>query len=238
MDILIFKWRDELIKVNLNDIVYFLADGNYSKMVLVSQKEQLLTLNLSKVQLALQEQLGKQSNLFERVGRDLIIRKTNLFSIHTLKQKLILVVPGSEKFFELHVSKEALKKLKESQEFKTNENSCEAQLRELQTRKIFPLKNGLNRFGRKSNNAESENPIDNGDNLISRLHFSVEVVFDIDTISTNYFLIDSGSANGTFLNNEHIKKDIPTLLHFGSKIIAGKTEFIFEQTDTDRTEIA
>lgn len=238
MDILIFKWRDELIKVNLNDIVYFHADGNYSKMVLVSQKEQLLTMNLSKVLLTLEEQLGKQFVLFERVGRDLIIRKSYLFSIQTLKKRLILAVPGSEKFFELHVSKDALKKLKESQEFILDEMSHEAQLRDLQTRKIYPLKIGLNKFGRKSDKAGSEYPIDNGDNQISRQHFSVKVVFDIDTKSYKYFLVDSGSANGTSLNNEFIQKDIPILMHFGSKIRAGKTEFILEQIDKDRTEIA
>jgi hypothetical protein len=207
-------------------------------MVLASQKEQLLTMNLLKVQLTLEEQLGKQSKLFERIGRDLIIRRSYLFSIQTLKKRLILAVPGSEKFFELHVSKDALKKLKESQEFIFHEVSHAAQLRDLQTRKIYPLKIGLNRFGRKSNNGESEYPIDNGDNQISRQHFSVEVVFDLGSKSNKYFLIDSGSVNGTSLNNGFIQKDIPTLMYFGSKIRAGKTEFLLEQTDTDRTEIA
>jgi hypothetical protein len=195
-------------------------------------------MNLSNVQLTLEKQLGKQSNLFERIGRDLIIRKSYLFSIQTLKKKLVLVVPGSEKFFELHVSKDALKKLKVSQGVKQDEISCEAQLRDLQTRKIYPLKIGLNRFGRKSNNGESEYPIDNGDNQISRQHFSVEVIYDTDTKSYKYFLIDSGSANGTFLNKERLYKDTSTLLYFGCKIKAGKTEFILEQTDTVRTEIA
>jgi len=51
MNNLIFKWRDELIQVNIDDIVYFQADGNYSIMMLTSRKEQLLTINLSKVQL-------------------------------------------------------------------------------------------------------------------------------------------------------------------------------------------
>ncbi|MDP4107418.1 MAG: LytTR family DNA-binding domain-containing protein [Bacillota bacterium] len=104
--------------MNSDDIVYFQADGNYSIMLLASRKEQLLTMNLSKVQLTLEEQLGSQSALFERVGREFIIRKAFIFSIQTLKQKLILAVPNSEKFFELQVSKEALKKLKVGQEIK------------------------------------------------------------------------------------------------------------------------
>jgi hypothetical protein len=238
MDILIFSRRDELIKVNPNEIVYFQADGNYSNMILVSGKEQLLTMNLSKVQLTLEEQLGKQSNLYERIGRDLIIRKSYLFSIQTLKKRLILAVPGSEKIFELHVSKDALMKLKEKQEVETHENNADAQLRDLLTRKIYPLKIGLNRFGRQSNTSESEFPIDNGDNQISRQHFIIEVSLEEKTSTYKYFLVDSESANGTFLNNERVVKDTSTLLHFGCKIKAGKTEFILEQTDLDRTEIA
>jgi hypothetical protein len=238
MEILIFNRRDELIKVNLNDIVYFQADGNYSNMVMASQKEQLLTINLSKIQVTLVEQLGHQSALFERVGRDLIIRRAYLFSIQTLRQKLILLIPNSGKLFELHVSKEALKKLKENQEVEPYENVGEAQLRDLLTRKIYPLKFGLNRFGRKSNTSESEFQIDNGDNQISRQHFTIEVSLEEKTSTYKYFLVDSGSANGTFLNNERIVKDTSTLLHFGCTIKAGKTEFILEQTDLDRTEIA
>ena len=66
MDILIFKWRDELIKVNPDELVYFQADGNYSVMMLASRKEQLLSMNLSKVQLILEEQLCSQIILIDR----------------------------------------------------------------------------------------------------------------------------------------------------------------------------
>lgn len=236
MNNLIFKWRDELIIINPGDIVYFQADGNYSFMMLASGKKQLLSNNLSKVQLILEEQLKFQSALFERVGRDLIIRKAYLFSIHILNQKLNLLIPNGEKVFELHVSKDALKKLKLSQEVKPIDISSEVQLRDIQTSKIYPLVLGENRFGRKS--TESNYLIDNGDNQISRQHFSVEVVYNIKTKCYKYFLIDSGSTNGTFLNSEQIQKDIPTLLHLGSKIRAGKTEFLLEQINTDRTEKA
>jgi hypothetical protein len=237
MDTMIFKWRDELIQVNPDDIVYFQADGNYSVMILASLKEQLLSMNLSKVQLILDEQLGGLSSLFERVGRDLIIRKAYLFSIQTLRKKLILAVPNSDKFFELQVSKDSLKKLKENQEVKPTAISSQAQLRDLQTRKIYPLNRGQNRFGRKSNSTECEYPIDNGDNQISRLHFTVEVQWNNETNIQEYYLIDSQSANGTYLDDILLTKGISTFLNFGSKIKVGKTEFIFENTDIDRTEI-
>ncbi len=236
MNNLIFKWRDELIQVNIDDIVYFQADGNYSIMMLTSRKEQLLTINLSKVQLILEEQLGSKSSQFERVGRDLIIQKACLFLIQTLKQKLILLIPNSEKSFELHVSKEALKKLKENQHVKRNVILKDVQLRDIQTRIIYPLVIGQNRFGRKSNTSECELQIDNGDSKISRLHFSIVAHFDISE-GHRYYLSDLNSSNGTFLNKERIITESPIPIHIGAKIRAGKTEFIFEKTDLDRTEI-
>ena len=236
MNILIFKWRDELIQVNPDELVYFQADGNYSVMMLASRKEQLLSMNLSKVQLILDEQLALQSDKFERVGRDLIIRKAFIYSIQTLRKKLILYVPNSDKFFELEVSKEALKKLKETQEGTPIRILNEVQLRDLQTRKIYPLHLGHNPFGRKTNTIECEHPIDNGDSKISRLHFSIEAHFDINE-GHRYYLSDLNSSNGTFLNKERIVTELPIPIHIGAKIRVGKTEFIFEKIDLDRTEI-
>ena len=88
MNNLLFKTHDEIIQINPEDIVYFQADGNYSLMVLTSRKVQLLTINLSRVHLTLDKQLGSQSELFERVGRDLIIRKTFIYLIQTLRKKI------------------------------------------------------------------------------------------------------------------------------------------------------
>jgi len=237
MNNLIFKWRDELIKVNPEDIVYFQADGNYSNMMLTSRKEQLLTMNLSKVQLTLDEQLGSQTSMFERVGRDLIIRKAFIYSIQTLRKKLILSVPNSDKFFELEVSKEALKKLKETQEEKPKRILNEVQLRELQTRKIYPLHIGHNRFGRKTNSIECEHPIDNGDSKISRLHFNVELIQETSEGKYNFRLDDLDSANGTFLSEERVSSENPKPINIGAKIKAGKTEFVLEYADLDKTEI-
>jgi hypothetical protein len=237
MNNLIFKSRDELIQINPEDIVYFQADGNYSKMMLTSRKVQLLTMNLSKVQLKLDEQLGLQSDMFERVGRDLIIRKAFIYSIQTLRKKLILSVPNSDKFFELEVSKEALKKLKETQEGTPIKILNEVQLRDLQTRKIYQLHLGHNRFGRKTNSIECEHPIDNGDSKISRLHFDIEVSCQISERKYEFKLYDLNSANGTFLSLERISPETPQPINIGVKIKAGNTDFQLEFADLDKTEI-
>lgn len=237
MNNLIFAWRDEFIKVNPEDIVCFKADGNYSVMVLASRKEQLLTMNLSKVQLTLDEQLGSQTVIFERVGRDLIIRKAFIYSIQTLRKKLILSIPNSEKFFELEVSKEALKKLKEAQQENPKRVLNQIQLRDLQTRKIYPLHIGHNRFGRKTNSNECEHPIDNGDSKISRLHFDIEVSLQISEEKYEFKLYDLNSANGTFLSEELITPENPKPINIVAKIKAGNTEFLLEYADLDKTEI-
>lgn len=237
MNNIIFKWRDELIQIHPTEIVYFQADGNYSIMVLTSRKEQLLTMNLSKVQLTLDEQMGSQSALFERVGRDLIIQKALVFSIQVLRKKLVLTVPNSDKHFELSVSKEALKALKETQQILPIKVQIEAQLRELQTRKIYPLMLGQNRLGRKSNTSECELAIDNGDSKISRQQCNIVVSLDIQTGNYAYILTDLNSANGTYLNNERIPAQTDKTLLLGAVIRVGNTEFMLEKVDLDKTEM-
>lgn len=236
MNTIVFKWRDEFIRVNPMDIVYFRADGNYSTMTLASRKVQLLTMNLSKVMVTLETQLTVQSELFERVGRDLIIRKECVFSIQILKKQLILTVPGSDIYFELNASKEALKKLKENQ-IKKYSNINNLQIRELQTRKAYPLIVGNNLFGRQSKSSVCKNQIDNGDNLMSRKHFNLIVYFDTVKSVYELFITDTNSANGIFLNNKQVTANQSQQLYLGDIIRAGKTEFVTEYLDVEKTEI-
>lgn len=237
MSTIVFKWRDEYIRVNPEDIVYFRADGNYSIMTLTSRKERLLSMNLSGVFEILESQLGVHVDMFERVGRSLIIRKKCIFGIHVLKKQLILAVSGSNLYFELQVSKEALKKLKENQEdrFKVD---CNLQLRELQTRKSYPLFSGNNLFGRQSKQSNCKNQIDNGDNQISRSHFCIIVHFETEIEDYSLSVMDLNSANGTFVNNQSISAKQPLQIHIGDIIRAGRTDFILGINDTDKTEIS
>ena len=237
MKTLIFNWRDELIRLKPEDIVYFQADGNYSNMMLISKKQRMLTMNLSKVMSKLEEHLGLQSNVFERVGRDLIIRKACLFSIQTLKKQLILKVPNSDVFFELQVSKDALKKLKDNQTIDYNIRFNNLQLRDLQTRNIYPLKIGNNRFGRKSVHSECEQAIDNGDIQISRLHFNIIVYQQNPSGKSDIYILDLQSANGTYANNLRVSVESPIRIDVSALIKAGKTTFVLENADSDCTEI-
>lgn len=235
MNTLIFNWRDELIRIKPDDIVYFEADGNYTNMMLASKKQQLLSMNLSKVMSKLVEVLGSQSDIFERVGRDLIIRKPCLYSIHLIKKQLILTVPGTHLFFELQVSKDALKKLKENQQIKQFKLVCEIQLRDLQTLNTYVLKTGLNHFGRKSSALNCEHLIDNGDNQMSRRHFCIRISTENMGEKYNYDIIDLGSSNGTYLNDKLISMNEFEAIEVGAKIRAGKTVFRVELVDLDKT---
>lgn len=239
MRTLFFNQRDELLKIKHDDIVYFQADGNYSKVVLTSSKELLLTMNLSHVQIILYESVGLQSDLFIRVGRSLIIHKACLFSIQILKSKLVLKVPERDCYYELRVSKEALKKLKEYVQNKQNQTIItNIQLRDLQTGKKFPLKNGSNCFGRKSLKSVCDYQIDNDDHQISRLHFNILINIQPNKANFSLYLNDLGSLNGTFLNEIRVAEEEFIQMEAGSKIRAGKSEFVLELNDSEKTEIS
>jgi len=237
MNILIFIWRDELIRVNPENIVFFQADGNYSTMTLTNKKKQLITMNLSKVQQTLDEQLGALACQFERVGRDIIFRKQFFYSIHNLKRKLVLSIPNSGEYLEIGVSKEALKKLRNSFQENLNVTVKEIHLRDVQTRTVYPLKSGNNIFGRKSNRIVSDFPIDNDDLSISRKHFNLIVIDNLKENMYDIFLQDMNSANGTLYNKKNVPATNPIQIYIGAVIRAGQTEFRLEYSGLDETTL-
>ena len=103
--------RDELLRIDINKIVYFEADGNYTNIVLVNQLKGVVCMNLTRMQEVLSERLREQASIFARVGKKYIINHTYVYQINVLRQKLVL--SDGERFaFSLDISKEALKKLK------------------------------------------------------------------------------------------------------------------------------
>ena len=75
--------------------------------------------------------------------------------------------------------------------------------------------------------------IDNGDSQMSRLHFNIR----IHRQNCDCTIVDLGSANGTFLNGTVLSPNEPKSIKAGAIIKAGKTEFIIELVDSDKTEI-
>jgi len=104
--------RDELLRIDINKIVFFEADGNYTNIILVNQLKGVVCMNLARMQQVLSEKLKEQASIFARVGKKYIINLSYVYQINVLRQRLVLS-DGEHFTFSLEVSKEALKHLKD-----------------------------------------------------------------------------------------------------------------------------
>lgn len=100
--------------------------------------------------------------------------------------------------------------------------------REINSPDTIQLRQGLNRFGRKATNSICEHQFSNNDTFISRKHFEVNVVFNKVTLVYDHRIQDLGSTNGTRINGQKLSKGDIVLLQAGDRVLAGKTELIFE----------
>ena len=109
---LYFNSRDKLIRLDIQRIVYFEGDGNYTYIVTANRQKICLTINLSHTEEALASQLGESAKQFMRIGKRFIVNMNNIYQVDIQKQTLML--SDCEHFlFQMPVSKEALKTVKE-----------------------------------------------------------------------------------------------------------------------------
>ena len=101
-------------------------------------------------------------------------------------------------------------------------------LKEVKLLNIFQLQQGMNLFGRKAANSICEHQFSNNDAFISRKHFEVNVIFNKVTLVYDHRFQDHGSRNGTKINGLKLAKGDIVLLKAGDRVLAGKTEMIFE----------
>jgi DNA-binding LytR/AlgR family response regulator len=80
---------------------------------LCDKTECVFSINLSHVQQLIEEQLGYESAIFIRIGKQLIVNRSYIFKINPAKQQLIMLNNEQKQAFVLQASKEALKKLKD-----------------------------------------------------------------------------------------------------------------------------
>ncbi|MBQ4278165.1 MAG: LytTR family transcriptional regulator DNA-binding domain-containing protein [Bacteroidaceae bacterium] len=103
--------RDELLRLDISQIVYFQADGNYTNIILANKLKCVVCMNLSQMQNMLSAQLKEKASNFARIGKSYIINMNYICAIQILKQSLIL--SDQRTFaFSLAISKEALKTLR------------------------------------------------------------------------------------------------------------------------------
>ena len=107
-----FNSRDKLIRIDIQKIVYFEGDGNYTYIVTANKQKVCLTINLAHTEDALASQLGDNAKQFMRIGKRFIVNMKYIYQVDIQKQ--VLMLSDCEHFlFQLPVSKEALKAVKD-----------------------------------------------------------------------------------------------------------------------------
>ena len=110
--LILFNSRDSLLRMDADKIVYFEADGNYTRVVSINQLKATLGCNLSQTEHALTTQLAEEARNFMRIGKRFIVNLEYVYNINIAKQCLIL--SDMKHFaFQLPISREALKRMKE-----------------------------------------------------------------------------------------------------------------------------
>ena len=103
--------RDEFLRIDISNIAYFEADGNYTNIVSVNRLKGVVCTNLAQMQKYLSDKLREDASIFARVGKKYIINLRYVYSINTLRQQVILS-DGASFSYQLTIGKEALKELK------------------------------------------------------------------------------------------------------------------------------
>ena len=118
-DYLYINTRDELLRFDCSKIVYMEGDGNYTNIVLVNKIKASVCLNLSDMQRLISESLKERASIFARVGKRFIVNLNFVYQINVLRQ-VLTVTDGVHFAFQLGISKEALRKLKDIMVYHAN----------------------------------------------------------------------------------------------------------------------
>lgn len=111
-DYLYINTRDELLRLDCSKIVYMEGDGNYTYIVLASKLKTAVCMNLSEMQHLISQTLKQRAAIFLRIGKRHIVNTRYIYRINPLQQ-ILTVTDGNSFSFQLHISKEALRQLKE-----------------------------------------------------------------------------------------------------------------------------
>lgn len=109
---LIFNSRDEMLRIDVSRIVYFEADGNYTYIVTCNKLKSAVCMNLGQMEDVLAQRLKEKKSIFARIGKKFIVNLGYVYKINPLKKQLVLT-DFTNFVYQLDVSKEALKTLKE-----------------------------------------------------------------------------------------------------------------------------
>lgn len=110
---IIFNTRDELIKVDIDKMIYAMAEDNYVHLFFRNGQSVMVTTTLQSLEQLILSVIAKnKKGVYTRIGRKYIVNNSYIMQINTLKQQLVLSDMDLIKPITLNVSKEALKVLK------------------------------------------------------------------------------------------------------------------------------
>ena len=104
--------RDELVRLDCSKIVYVEGEGNYTSIVLVNKQKVAVCMNLGRMQQFISESLRERASIFARIGKRFIVNLNFIYKVQPLRQSLV-VTGGIHFTFQLGISKDALKQLKD-----------------------------------------------------------------------------------------------------------------------------
>lgn len=113
--------RDELLRIDISKIVYIESDGNYTNIILANKMKGVVGMNLARMQQVLAESLKEHARMFVRIGKKHIINHNYVYQINLVGHRLILS-DGENFAYQLDISKDALKKLKDMYVSKDNDS--------------------------------------------------------------------------------------------------------------------
>ena len=104
--------RDYFYRLDINKIVLFEAQGNYTGFILSNKQKGVVGVNLSRMSAILSQSLGDKASQFARVGRNFIINLTLVYEIDIVKQRIVMS-DGATFAFQLSTSKDAVRQLRD-----------------------------------------------------------------------------------------------------------------------------
>lgn len=105
--------RDELLMVNLQDVVYFQANGNYTEYVYLQGEKHLVAFGITRMADAIKLCWPDgEPSPFARLGRSLIVNTRFLLEISLIRQRIVLGDSQGHSY-QIKLSRPLLKKFKD-----------------------------------------------------------------------------------------------------------------------------
>lgn len=119
---ILFNTRDELIKVDIDKMVYAMAEDNYVHLFFRNGQSVMVKMTLQALEQLIVSVIAKsKKGVYTKIGRRYIVNNSYIMQINVLRQQLVLSDLDVMKPIVLSVSKEALKVLKQTMTEKKEE---------------------------------------------------------------------------------------------------------------------